>query len=161
VRRPRVIVPATLAVAAAYAATGYAAIGPASAAPGAPRADAARSHHATVKTRHGRLGTFLVDGRGRTLYLFEKDSRGRSRCFRACAQAWPPLTTRERPEAEHGAKQSRLGTIRRGHTRQVTYAGHPLYRYAFDSGPGSTNGEGSTAFGARWFVLSRTGHAIR
>jgi predicted lipoprotein with Yx(FWY)xxD motif len=33
---------------------------------------------ATVKTRHGKLGTFLVDGKGRTLYLFEKDKTRRA-----------------------------------------------------------------------------------
>jgi len=167
VRCARVHTPATLAIAAAYAASGYAAIRPASAAPAGAAATrpaataAARSKHARVETRHGQLGTFLVDSRGRTLYMFLKDTRRHSHCFRACANAWPPLTTRERPEGEHGAKQSKLSTIRRGHTRQVTYAGHPLYRYAFDSAPGDTFGEGSRAFGARWYVVARSGRAIR
>ena len=44
---------------------------------------------ATVKTRHGKLGTFLVDGKGRTLYLFEKDKTKKSTCSGACAAAWP------------------------------------------------------------------------
>src|SRR4051794_15061717 len=33
---------------------------------------------AKVKTRHGKLGTFLVDGKGRTLYLFQKDKTSKS-----------------------------------------------------------------------------------
>jgi Secreted repeat of unknown function len=48
---------------------------------------------AAVKTRHGKLGTFLVDGHGRTLYLFQKDKTKRSTCSGACATDWPPLLT--------------------------------------------------------------------
>jgi predicted lipoprotein with Yx(FWY)xxD motif len=127
--------------------------------PGAA-ADAA-SKHAVVKTRTTSLGRILVDGKGRTLYLFRKDKGRRSHCSGSCAAAWPPLTTRERPEAEGGAKQSKLSTSRRRNgTRQVLYNGHPLYRYAFDGAPGDTFGQGSTAFGARWFVVAPSGRAI-
>jgi len=63
---------------------------------------------ATVSTRKGQLGTFLVDGRGRTLYLFEKDTGKRSRCSSACAQAWPPLISRGKPVAKGRAKASLL-----------------------------------------------------
>ena len=123
-------------------------------------ADAA-SKHAVVKTRSTSLGKILVDGKGRTLYLFRKDTGRRSRCSGACAQAWPPVTTRERPEAEGGAKQSKLSTSRRANgKRQVLYNGHPLYRYAFDSAPGDTFGQGLNAFGASWFVLAPSGRAI-
>lgn len=123
-------------------------------------ADAA-SKHAVVKTRTTSLGKILVDGKGRTLYLFRKDTGRRSRCSGACAQAWPPVTTRERPEAEGGAKQSKLSTSRRANgKRQVLYNGHPLYRYAFDSAPGDTFGQGLNAFGASWFVLAPSGRAI-
>src|SRR3954452_19194597 len=66
------------------------------------------SKHAIVKTRHGSLGTFLVDGKGRTLYRFLKDKSRKSTCSGSCAIAWPPLTTSERPEAEGGAKTSKL-----------------------------------------------------
>src|SRR5690348_16844997 len=69
---------------------------------------------ATVKTRHGKLGTFLVDGKGRTLYLFEKDKTKKSTCSGACAAAWPPLTTTGHPKAAGGAKASLLGTSKRG-----------------------------------------------
>jgi predicted lipoprotein with Yx(FWY)xxD motif len=123
---------------------------------------AAAGKHATVKTRHGALGTYLVDGRGRTLYRFMKDTGRRSHCSGACAQAWPPLTTKERPEAEGGAKASRVSTVRRsGGARQVLYAGHPLYRFALDSAAGDTGGQGLKAFGGRWYVVSASGRAIR
>jgi predicted lipoprotein with Yx(FWY)xxD motif len=152
-RRALVILPFALAVAGG----GAAAAGTPASAPTAT----ASAKHAVVKTHHGDLGTYLVDGRGRTLYLFRKDTGRRSRCSGACAQAWPPVTTRERPEAEGGAKASLLSTSRRKNgKRQVVYNGHPLYRYAPDS-VGQTNGQGVNAFGARWYVVARSGKAIR
>lgn len=120
------------------------------------------SKHAVVKTRHGRLGTFLVDGSGRTLYRFLKDTGRKSRCTGQCASFWPPLTTSEKPEAEGGAKASMLGTSRRANgAKQVTYGGRPLYRYAPDTKPGQTTGQGINAFGARWYVVSPSGKVIK
>jgi predicted lipoprotein with Yx(FWY)xxD motif len=43
---------------------------------------------------------------------------------------------------------------------QVLYAGHPLYTYAGDSGPGQTNGEALNQFGAEWYVLGANGAKI-
>src|SRR4029079_6911393 len=83
-----------------------------------------------VSTASSSLGKIIVDGRGRTLYLFEKDKRGHSACSGACAMYWPPVITNGTPKAGRGVKTSLLGTIRRANgARQVTYAGHPLYRY--------------------------------
>jgi predicted lipoprotein with Yx(FWY)xxD motif len=120
------------------------------------------SKHAVVKTRHGRLGTFLVDGSGRTLYRFLKDTGRKSHCTGQCASFWPPLTTSEKPEAEGGAKASMLGTSRRANgAKQVTYGGRPLYHYAPDTKPGQTTGQGINAFGARWYVESPSGKVIK
>jgi hypothetical protein len=50
---------------------------------------------------------------------------------------------------------SMLGTISRSDgTKQVTYAGHPLYFYAGDSAAGQTNGQGINSFGGIWGVVS-------
>lgn len=55
---------------------------------------------------------------------------------------WPPVITRGKPIAGRGLKSSLLGTIRRANgARQVTFAGHPLYRYVLDTRSGQTNGE--------------------
>jgi predicted lipoprotein with Yx(FWY)xxD motif len=123
----------------------------------APRAAAAA---ATVSVRRVKLGRILVDRSGRTLYLFEKDRHGRSACSGACARGWPPLMTHGRPRAKGGAHARLLGTTRRRSGTQVTYAGHPLYRFAGDSRPGQTNGEGSKAFGAAWYVVAPNGRKI-
>jgi hypothetical protein len=43
------------------------------------------------------LGEVLVDGDGRTLYLFTEDSPGESVCFDDCLAAWPPLLVEGEP----------------------------------------------------------------
>jgi predicted lipoprotein with Yx(FWY)xxD motif len=116
---------------------------------------------ATVRTAHGALGTYLVGPSGRALYVWRADSKNKSACFGACAQAWPPLTATGKPTAAGGAMAADLGTITRSRgTKQVTYDGHPLYYFAGDSGPGQTNGQDSTAFGAKWWLLTPAGAAI-
>jgi predicted lipoprotein with Yx(FWY)xxD motif len=124
-------------------------------------APAASSGVATVKTASGDLGTFLVDAKGRTLYLWEADTSSRSTCDGACAEAWPPLTTQGGPKAAGGADASMLGTTRRADgTTEVTYDGHPLYLFAGDQKPGDTTGQGSDGFGAEWYVVKPDGKAI-
>jgi predicted lipoprotein with Yx(FWY)xxD motif len=121
----------------------------------------AATRGATVKTGSSSLGRIIVDARGRTVYLFEKDTRRSSACAGACATYWPPLLTHGKPTAGAGVKRSLLGVIRRANgTRQVTYAGHPLYRFALDTKPGQTNGEGRQDFGAGWDALSPAGKKI-
>jgi predicted lipoprotein with Yx(FWY)xxD motif len=116
---------------------------------------------ATVKTRHGKLGTYLVDGKGRTLYLFEKDRTKKSTCADACAKAWPPLTTKGSPKAAGSAKASLLGTSKRADGKtQVTYKGHPLYFFVQDKKAGDTKGQDVDAFGAEWYVMSPAGKKI-
>jgi predicted lipoprotein with Yx(FWY)xxD motif len=116
---------------------------------------------ATVATASTALGRMLVDGHGRSLYLFEKDTRGRSACSGACAAYWPPLLTSGKAVAIKGAKPSLLGSIARpGGGRQVSYAGHPLYFYAGDTRSGQVTGEGLQDFGAGWYALSPAGMKI-
>ena len=113
------------------------------------------------RRRRPRSARILVDGRGRTLYLFEKDKRGRSACSGACATYWPPLLTNGKPIAAEAVERSLLGVTRRADgTTQVTYAGHPLYRFVQDTKPGQTSGQGLHDFGADWYVLSPAGKKI-
>jgi predicted lipoprotein with Yx(FWY)xxD motif len=111
----------------------------------------------SVRVEHTRLGAILADSRGRTLYLFTNDRRGRSRCYRACARVWHPATVRGRPTAGPGLT-ARLTTVRRrDHGRQLVYNGHPLYTLTADTRPGQINGQG---FSGSWFVLSPSGRMI-
>lgn len=107
------------------------------------------------------LGRIVVDGKGHTLYLFEKDKGRRSTCYAACAAYWPPALSHGKPEARAGLRRSLIGTTRRRNgTTQVTYAGHPLYRYAGDSRPGQTNGAGLQDFGGGWDPISPAGKKV-
>jgi predicted lipoprotein with Yx(FWY)xxD motif len=115
-----------------------------------------------ITAKSGSLGTFLTDAKGRTLYLWDADHGAMSTCNGECAQDWPPLTTKAAPKAGAGVKASLLGTSTRSDgTKEVTYAGHPLYYYAGDTGPGQTTGQGSAAFGAPWWVVTPAGKAIQ
>lgn len=118
---------------------------------------------ATVKLRSaGDLGKIVVDGRARTLYLFEKDTKGKSACSGACAKSWPPLLTKGKPKAGKGVSASKLGTTRRADgTSQVTYNKHPLYTFVVDKNkPGSTKGQEVDAFGAEWYVVGANGKKV-
>ncbi|WP_026411079.1 COG4315 family predicted lipoprotein [Actinomadura oligospora] len=110
----------------------------------------------------GNLGKVLVDGKGRTVYLFEKDHGTTSSCSGACAAVWPPVITTGKPQAGSGAKASMLGTTSRsGGKTQVTYGGHPLYYYTPDAGmKGSAKGQGLNQFGGGWYVVSPAGKKV-
>jgi predicted lipoprotein with Yx(FWY)xxD motif len=102
---------------------------------GSGSSGAAVSAPTTVTTADTGLGRLLTDGRGRVLYLFEGDKPGVSNCAGACASVWPPLTTTSSPHPAGNAIAGQLGTLRRSDgTTQVTYHGHPLYRYVGDTG---------------------------
>jgi predicted lipoprotein with Yx(FWY)xxD motif len=125
-------------------------------------APAATSSVASVSAKSSSLGTFLVDAKGRTLYLWDADHGAMSTCSGECAQDWPPLTTKAAPKAGAGVKASLLGTSKRSDgTEEVTYAEHPLYYYAGDTAPGQTTGQGSAAFGAPWWVVTPGGRALQ
>ncbi len=109
-----------------------------------------------VERTAGSLGTVLVSGRGRTLYVDVHDRADHVTCTAACARAWPPLLLARgvtRPVAGTGVKG--LGTVRRpGHRLQVTWHKLPLYLFAGDVRPGQIQGQG---MGAAFFVVTPTG----
>ena len=107
-------------------------------------------------------GTALVDGAGRTLYLFEADSHAKSACSGACAQVWPPLLTDGAMPTVSSPVQARLlgAVMRSDGTRQVTYNHHPLYLYVGDRRRGDAHGQGLDQFGAGWYVVTAAGDKI-
>ena len=128
---------------------------------GADRPPRSSSGKGSVALASTKLGKVLVDGNGRTLYLFEADKGTMSKCDGACASAWPPLTTSGKPTAGTGVVAAKLGTAKRADgTTGVTYDGHPLYTYAGDGAPGQTAGEGLTDYGAPWYALSAAGKTV-
>jgi predicted lipoprotein with Yx(FWY)xxD motif len=118
---------------------------------------------ATLTVRSTRFGRILFDGRGRALYAFTRDPRGgRSRCYSACAKAWPIYFARGRLLAGKGVRQSLLGTSRRRDGRlQVTYSGRPLYFYVGDKKPGQVLCQNVDEFGGTWLVVRPSGRLVR
>jgi predicted lipoprotein with Yx(FWY)xxD motif len=116
---------------------------------------------ATIGVANESLGKILVNSRGRTLYLFQKDSGTTSECTGACAANWPPLRANGAPRIGTGANASLLAsTMRSDGSRQITYNNHPLYSFVKDTKAGDTNGEGLTAFGGTWYAISPAGNQV-
>jgi len=117
---------------------------------------------AALRITRSSAGRFLVDSRGQSVYLFEKDEGGESYCGGACAAVWPPLETSTAPHPGPGVQLAALGTIKRPDgDMQVTYKGHPLYYYAADaSTPGRTNGEDVDQFGSTWYLVGTRGEPV-
>ena len=82
------------------------------------------------------LGRLLVDGKGRTLYLFENDMGTTTACTGQCVSYWPAFMASSKARVGAGAKSGKVGTAH----GQVTYAGHLLYYFVGDKNPGDVNG---------------------
>jgi predicted lipoprotein with Yx(FWY)xxD motif len=117
----------------------------------------------TLTVRDSRYGRVLFDGRGFALYAFTRDSRrGPSRCYGACAKAWPVYYAKSGLRAGAGVKQSLLGTVRRRDgRRQVTYNGWPLYYYVHEDRPGLILCQNVSEFGGLWLVVKPSGKLVR
>ena len=115
----------------------------------------------TVALRSTPLGQILVDGSGRTLYLFEADRSNMSSCYGDCASVWPPLIAGSTPTGAVGINQSLLTTTtRKDGSLEVVYNGHPLYYFISDKRAGDTTGQAISSFGAEWYVISATGSKV-
>ncbi|MDQ3164546.1 MAG: hypothetical protein M3Q17_00035 [Actinomycetota bacterium] len=110
-----------------------------------------------VTTADSDFGTMLFDRTGQAIYLFDKESGNRARCYGACAAAWPPVVTRGEPRAAGLVRPGLLGTTERvdGST-QVTYANHPLYYYLRDS-KNEVLCHNVTEYGGLWLVVTPNG----
>jgi predicted lipoprotein with Yx(FWY)xxD motif len=122
---------------------------------------ASKGSGVNVSIAHSTLGRILVDGRGHAVYLFENDTRGSSSCYGVCAASWRPMIVSGRPRGTSGVRGALLGRTKRKDGRwQVTYNRHPLYTFALDRKKGQTNGEGVSAFGAQWYLVSPGGAKV-
>jgi predicted lipoprotein with Yx(FWY)xxD motif len=119
----------------------------------------------SAKTVPG-VGTVLVNGQGRTLYLLTSEKGGKITCTAAngCTEAWPETVLASgmtAPTAGSGVQSSLLGTVKDASGNlEVTYNGWPLYTFSGDSGPGVAKGEGISNFGGTWYVLNSSGNPV-
>jgi predicted lipoprotein with Yx(FWY)xxD motif len=111
-----------------------------------------------VTLRDSQFGPVLFDGHNRALYLFTRDPRRKTRCYGACADAWPPFYAKGRPRAGRGVDRDLLGTIeRRDGRRQVTYRGKALYFYV-DDPRGQVLCNDVFEFGGTWYAVDSKGN---
>ncbi len=108
---------------------------------------------------HGKYGDILVDGSGRTLYMFTGDGLNTPTCYSPCTKLWQPFISPSGGVAVgQGVSSSLVGiVIRTGGRRQVVYNGHPLYYFSKDAAPGDINGQGVKG---AWFVVSPSGNPV-
>jgi predicted lipoprotein with Yx(FWY)xxD motif len=93
---------------------------------------------APTKTGDSTKGKVLTDDKGMTLYVFDKDSGGKSACNGPCPGNWPPLT------AAGGAMPMGDYTVitRDDGSKQWAYKGRPLYTWKDDKKAGDITGDG-------------------
>jgi predicted lipoprotein with Yx(FWY)xxD motif len=116
----------------------------------------------TVGVKKSQYGPILFDGRGYVLYVFTHDRPARSTCSGDCAASWPPYLAKGALRAGAGARQSLLGTTTRPDgTKQVTYAGRPLYYYVGDRKPGQILCQNIREYGGLWLVARGNGSPVR
>jgi predicted lipoprotein with Yx(FWY)xxD motif len=126
-----------------------------------PAASVTPARAPALSVKKTSLGKVLVDAKGRTLYLFGADTKDRSNCTGACAGNWPPAAAPKKPKVGAGVSKRKLRVIKRSDgTRQLSYAGHPLYRFAGDGKSGDLKGQNVDAFGGVWNVVAPGGSAV-
>ena len=102
-------------------------------------------------------GPMLYDASGQPIYLFTAERGERPTCYDACAADWPPVLARGEPRARGDVRDSLLGVTRRDDgSRQVTYAGHPLYFYAHE-GKYQVLCHDVVEYGGTWLVVRPDG----
>lgn len=80
----------------------------------------------------------LTDASGRTLYTFDKDSKGKSTCYGLCSFAWPAAKA-----AANATPSGQFTVVPRTNGGGIwAYKGAPLYRYFKDHKPGDMFGNG-------------------
>ena len=123
---------------------------------------ASSSVQIAAKTLPG-LGTVLVNGKGRTLYVFKPDNAKKVTCVGQCASIWPPLaiSAAQKPATTGAVKASLVSSDPDpSGGRVVTYDGWPLYLYVSDPTPGTAHGQAINSAGGLWYVISPSGTVI-
>jgi len=112
------------------------------------------------------LGTVVVDGRGRTVYVLTADGKTNAPCTdgSGCTKLWPDLPLPDgvaSAKGEMGIDASLLSTKKSSDGETYpTYHGWLMYEYAADSGPGQSNGQGIKSFGGTWYALMASGNPV-
>jgi len=112
------------------------------------------------------VGTVVVDGNGRTVYLLTSGGHTNVPCDdpSGCTKVWPDLPLPDGvsgAKAGNGIQQSLLGTMKLSDGETYpTYNGWLMYEFSGDSGPGQAKGQGIKSFGGMWYALSSAGNPV-
>lgn len=100
-------------------------------------------------------GSVVADGKGATLYRYDKDRPNPSRwtCAGECVKTWIPVIVPDSVQTV-GVEKALLGTVHRDGRKQLTLGGWPLYRYVGDTGAGQLNGQGKEG---QWYAITPAG----
>ncbi len=156
----------TVGAPAAETTVAPAATAPAPTAPATTTPPTTAAHAATgpgsaaiIATATSALGPVVVDRDGRAVYAFTHDEAGQTpACVDQCAKNWPPLLVSAAPTPAGSIDGDQLGTVARADgANQATYAGHPLYYFNGDHGPGELQGQG---VGGTWYALDPAGQLV-
>lgn len=125
-----------------------------------PAASAPAAGGPSINLGETTLGSVLVDGAGKTLYIFTADSAGTSACTGDCLASWPALAGGAAPTLGAGLEAAGFGTITRPDdgSAQVTFNGMPLYYFAGDAAAGDVKGQG---LAGKWYVIGADGTPIK
>jgi len=109
------------------------------------------------------LGKIVVDGAGKTLYMFtpDEDAGGKPTCYDQCAASWPALKADDAASvtAGTGLDASKISVVARTDGgSQVKYGEYPLYYYGADTAAGQTGGQGKAG---KWYVVGADGEPIK
>jgi len=162
--RPKALIAALFAAAAIVAACssgGGATTAPSAAPSEAPSGSAPAGAAAEIKLADSSLGQIVVDGAGKTLYMFTPDEGGTPTCYDQCAAAWPPLLAADAASvtAGTGLDASKITVVdRTDGGKQVKYGKYPLYYFANDAAAGDVNGQG---LNEKWYVVGADGQPIK
>ncbi len=112
-----------------------------------------------------KVGSVLVNGAGRVLYVFAPDGAKKVTCNLTCQGYWPAVTVPAGAvvKAQGAVEQRLLGTDPNPatHERVVTYNGWPLYTYLGDSAPSEDTGQNIDLSGGYWWVMHPNGKIDR
>jgi predicted lipoprotein with Yx(FWY)xxD motif len=108
------------------------------------------------------LGTVVVDGRGRTVYVLSSGATKNLACTSAngCTAVWPPLVLPTGAASAHagsGIHGALLGHVVVGGVAYPTYRGWRLYEFSGDTGPAQAGGQGLSSYGGTWHALTVSG----
>ncbi len=140
-------------LAAACANSGGETVGSADDSPSSPVA--AGPQPLTIAVDDAEIGPVLVDGDGRSLYVYLLDDATSTACDDVCRTTWTPVLVTGKLTLADGLDRSLFGrqALDDG-SKQLTIDGQPVYRYVDDVEPGDQLGQGTDTL---WFMVKPSG----